>query len=101
VESPFQKSLMDRHLRVEVDGRDLWIATAEDLVLLKLLASRPRDTLDVADVLFVSGQLDATYLRHWAGVLGIQSQLEQALRNLDEDELSRRKPHFIAVCAQL
>jgi predicted nucleotidyltransferase len=78
-ESPFQRSLIERRLPVDIDGRTVWIATAEDLVLLKLLASRPRDTLDVADVLYISGQLDVSYLRQWASDLGILPQLEQAL----------------------
>lgn len=79
-ETDFQRSLMDRRMKVEFDdSRSLWIVTPEDLVLLKLIANRPRDLIDVADVLFVQGQLDETYLRHWASVLTIQDRLTRAL----------------------
>ena len=79
-ETDFQRSLMDRRLKTEFDdSRSLWIVTPEDLVLLKLIANRPRDLIDVADVLFVQGQLDETYLRHWANVLTIQDQLTKTL----------------------
>ena len=47
--------------------------------VLKLLANRPRDIGDVADILFVQGELDQEYMRKWARPLGIESQLEQAL----------------------
>lgn len=79
-ETDFQRSLMDRRVKTEFDdSRSLWIVTPEDLVLLKLIANRPRDLIDVADVLFVQGQLDETYLRHWASVLTIQDRLIKAL----------------------
>ena len=54
--------------------------SAEDLLLHKLLADRPRDRSDVADLLLVCGQLDHAYLRSWAGRLGIQARLDKTLR---------------------
>ena len=79
-ETDFQRSLMDRRVTAELDAsKSLWIVTPEDLVLLKLIANRPRDLIDVADVLFVQGQLDEPYLRHWAKQLDITDRLEIAL----------------------
>lgn len=83
VDSDFLESLILRRIPVDIDGKTLWIATAEDLVLLKLLASRPRDLLDVDDMLFICGKLDTDYLLRWANQLGIRPQLEIALKNLD------------------
>ncbi len=74
-ETPFQQSIMKRRQRFELSGRSLPFVTPEDLILLKLLANRPRDLGDVADVIFVQGQLDETYLRHWAEILGITDRL--------------------------
>lgn len=48
--------------------------TVEDV-----LANRPRDQGDVADVLFVQGQLDESYMRHWAHQLDITDRLNTAL----------------------
>jgi hypothetical protein len=79
VESAFQQSVIMRRVQVDVNGRQISIASAEDLVLLKLVAARPRDLLDVADILFISGQLDVLYLRHWADELGIRDRLEHSL----------------------
>ena len=56
-----------------------WFVTAEDLILLKLLADRPKDRIDIADTLFIQGRVDESYLRHWATTLGVVPQLDAAL----------------------
>jgi hypothetical protein len=78
-ESNFQVELLNRRRVADVDGRKLWIASPEDLVLLKLAAGRPRDLIDVADVFFTQGDLDVQYMRKWAVNLDIQKELERAL----------------------
>ena len=50
-----------------VGGQPVRFATAEDLILHKLFAGRPRDLEDVRGVLArKGGTLDRAYLRHWA-----------------------------------
>jgi len=83
-ESEFQKSLVARRQRETLEGHPIWFVTPEDLVLLKLIAGRPRDFVDVQDVLFTQGELDNAYLRRWAGSLGVADRLEQALREWQE-----------------
>jgi len=78
-ETAFQHSVMDRRQQLTIEGRKVQFISAEDLILLKLLANRPRDLGDVADVLFVQGQLDEPYLAHWAEQLGIRDRLQTAL----------------------
>ncbi len=78
-DTPFQAAIMDRRLSIPFEDRDLWFVTPEDLILLKLLAYRPRDQGDIADILFVQGQLDEAYLRQWAQSLDITDRLEKAL----------------------
>ena len=63
-----------------VEGWEGWFVTAEDLILLKLLANRPKDRVDVSDILFVQVTLDEAYLRRWAATLGIAVELEDSLR---------------------
>lgn len=78
-ESDYQKELLKRRRKAEIDNLTAWLVTPEDLVLLKLIANRPRDLVDVADVRFVQGNLDETYMRHWAAELGIADRLEKTL----------------------
>ena len=80
-ESTFQESLMSRRIAYEFKGRKLTVVTPEDLVLLKLLANRPRDIGDVQDILFMQGELDETYLNNWAKELGIADRLRSILEN--------------------
>lgn len=77
-ESRFQKSLMQRRQQTEVEGLFAWVASAEDLILLKLIAGRPRDLGDIQDILLVQGKLDRTYLEQWANELGVQTRLVEA-----------------------
>jgi len=66
------------------DDDEAWIVTAEDLIVLKVLSGRPRDAIDVQDVLFMQGELDRDYMRHWAERLGVLENLEMALGKFDE-----------------
>jgi hypothetical protein len=79
-ENPFQLSLMERKHRLPVNGFEAWVASPEDIVLLKLVASRHRDLGDVQDILFMQDQLDESYMRKWAAELDVSGALEQALR---------------------
>jgi hypothetical protein len=78
-EAPFQHEVLRRRRSLQLNGLTAWLVSPEDLVLLKLLAARPRDLADIGDVLFTQGQLDEAYLRHWADQLGVRAALEQAL----------------------
>ena len=66
-------------MRLEVDDVLAWVASPEDLILLKLVAARPRDIADVMDICLAQGQLDEFYLRHWAKELHVLSRWEQVL----------------------
>lgn len=86
-ESRYQRELLNRKVRVQVEGLEAWLVSPEDLILLKLLAGRPRDYGDIVDILFVQGQLDENYLRHWSAALGVADRLEKALRDSKEQSL--------------
>ncbi|MEX2142680.1 MAG: nucleotidyl transferase AbiEii/AbiGii toxin family protein [Pirellulales bacterium] len=83
-ESLFQHSLLNRRRRDVAEDHEYWLVSPEHLLLLKLIASRPRDYLDAKDVLFTQGQLDEEYLRHWAKELGVLGKLEQVLKESRE-----------------
>ncbi len=78
-ETEHLQKLMERRVTLDVLGRPVDFATPEDLILLKVLANRPRDLADIADVVFMQGQLDDAYLRHWAERLGVLDRLDKAL----------------------
>ncbi|MCR9295590.1 MAG: nucleotidyl transferase AbiEii/AbiGii toxin family protein [bacterium] len=80
-ETPYLRSVMDRRMQVDFDDGSMSFVTPEDLILLKLLANRPRDLGDVSDILFVQGELDTKYMYRWADALGIAERLTTALDN--------------------
>jgi len=78
-ESPFQREVLARRRRHELDDMPICFVSPEDLILLKLIAHRPRDIADIGDIRFTQGQLDEEYLRDWAKQLGVLDALERVL----------------------
>jgi hypothetical protein len=78
-ETRFQREMMRRRRKDVLWGIPVELVTSEDLVLLKLLANRPRDLGDIEDLRMVQGDLDEAYMRRWAAELGITDRLERAL----------------------
>ncbi len=78
--SPLHQSALNRRSIVPLGSLQTPVCSPEDLILLKLLASRPRDFDDVMGVLGKPGaQLDLDYLWSWAERLGLQSELHYVL----------------------
>jgi hypothetical protein len=78
-ESSFQHEILARRRPTTIEDATIWLVSPEDLVLLKLLAKRPRDIADIDDILFTQGKLDEDYLRTWAARLGVSDDLESVL----------------------
>lgn len=79
-ESKYQETLLTRHQRVIVEGIEAWVVSPEDLIILKLIAGRPRDIGDILDILMAQGSLDASYLRHWSEHFGLTERLDETLK---------------------
>ena len=78
-ESRFQQSVIDRRQQLEVDDLRAWVVSPEDLIVLKIIAGRPRDIGDVLDILLTQGRLDEAYMRKWCDELGVLSLFEKTL----------------------
>jgi Nucleotidyl transferase AbiEii toxin, Type IV TA system len=78
-ESAFQEQLLARRRQGQLDESPVWFVSPEDLILLKLVAGRPRDLADAGDVLFTQERLDENYMRRWADKLGVLPALETIL----------------------
>lgn len=73
-ETDLQESAIDR----AVDG----VITAEDVIVFKLLAWRPRDQDDVASILEAGHDLDTLYVERWAAEWQVADRWQEALRRL-------------------
>ena len=61
---PYEEQAIQRAELTEIEGLRLPICTAEDLIVHKAIADRPKDWLDIEKVLLRQrGKLDVTYVR--------------------------------------
>lgn len=81
VTTPLQDASFARRCEVRVPslGKSVPVVSPADLILFKLLAGRPKDRIDVQNVLTVQGVPDPEYLRAWAQRLGVEQQLDEAI----------------------
>jgi hypothetical protein len=87
--TPYEQQAIARAVRIEVAGTPVPFATAEDLILHKLFAGRPRDREDAVGVVRRKGQeLDWSYLREWTRELSMvpgREDLPDRLRELQTE----------------
>ena len=76
----YRRLEFERRKPVELAGFRTWIVSREDLILSKLVWARDAGSeLQIRDVrALLGGAADMGYVRHWAGVLGVTAQLEEA-----------------------
>ena len=87
---PFEEEAVARAVTVDVAGVRLPLPTPEDLVVMKAVAHRPRDLIDVEAVLDAHTKLDTQRVRRWV------REFSMALGNPDlfsdlEKVLQKRK----------
>ena len=90
--TPYEAEAISRAVVVEIGGAKVPFASAEDLIIHKLFAGRPRDLEDAAGVVRRKGpELDWGYMRRWAnefarvaGREGLPAALEELRGELGE-----------------
>ena len=76
-----QESLGRRRL-IPLDMFSVWVASAEDMILLKLKASRDQDFVDVVQIISQQEKaLQLDYLWSWADRLGLEDELSYVLKS--------------------
>ena len=75
-----------RRVQVALFGRQLWLPTAEDVIITKLRWARGRDKDDARGVIAVQGdKLDWPYIEAWCGRHGtttLLAEIRQSLPNI-------------------
>ncbi len=63
---PYEEQTIQRAELIEIEGFSLPVCTAEDLIIHKAIADRPKDWLDIEKILLRQGaRLDVEYIRNW------------------------------------
>ncbi len=69
--SGFERQTMARAERLQLAGAEIAVATAEDLLIMKVLAGRPQDDQDIQGLMIAQGKhLDWNYCLYLAAELG-------------------------------
>ena len=82
--TPFQITAFERRQKVDFHGMDVYIITAEDLILSKLLwAAGSKSEKQLTDVRnLMRNPLDVKYIEAWAGKLGLENTYDQCRRDI-------------------
>ena len=84
----FEVQALHRAVAVDVAGAEVRVVTPEDLVVYKLIASRPRDRDDVRAVARTQARmgrpLDWSHVEKWAAYWGITDRAAELRRDLGE-----------------
>lgn len=82
-QDPHDQERWRRRNTVATLDREVWLPSAEDVVIAKLRWGRGKDLEDVKDVLTVqAGNLDWSYLEEWCGKHGTLERLTSLRRTL-------------------
>ena len=62
----YEEQIVERAVQRDLGGRSAWICSAEDLIIQKASAGRPKDWQDVEGLLIEQrGKLDEAYIKNW------------------------------------
>jgi hypothetical protein len=75
--TPYERQAMTRVKKHKIGNVEVKFASAEDLLVHKVMAGRPRDLEDARSVLLKNPKADVTYIRKWLGELS--AALDQPL----------------------
>lgn len=86
-QSPYEREAIARARGVKFDGVEVRIASAEDVIIHKLVAGRARDLEDVRGILIKNPALDLALVRRWLREWGdlIESPLVERFEEIERD----------------
>ena len=82
---PFDQERFRRRVAVKLFGRQTFVPTAEDVVIMKVRWLREKDRLDIKNVLTVQrGKLDWNHIENWCRQHGTLARLEEIRRSIPD-----------------
>lgn len=81
---PFEEDLIRRSDLVSYEGVAFRLATSEDLIVMKLIAGRKQDTVDIARLVEAAKGLDWKYIRRHVKAFARELDLPEMVTALNE-----------------
>lgn len=88
---PFEEEVLRRAIAVEVAGVVIPLPTPEDLIVMKAVAHRPRDAVDIESILDAHAKLDLRRIRRWVGEFANAMDMPELLADLEAIVAKRPK----------
>ncbi len=63
--TPYERQAISRSKIIPLKGTDVMFASAEDLIIHKIFAGRPRDLEDIKSILLKNPDIDREYIKKW------------------------------------
>lgn len=63
--TPYETEAIKRARKIFLMGNEVCFASAEDVVIHKIFAGRPRDLEDIRTILIKNPEIDKQYIRNW------------------------------------
>ena len=91
---PFEEAALGRAREVDFDGTRLRVATPMDLVIYKIVASRPRDLDDAEKLLLLHADIDVAYVREVIGAFAAAIEQPERVEVLEAllEKVGRSSP---------
>jgi len=80
---PFEEEMINRSVIAEKDELRLKVPTPEDLIIMKIIAGRPKDLVDIASILKFHKNLDIKRVKFWVKQFAEVLEMPEILENLE------------------
>jgi predicted nucleotidyltransferase len=80
---PFEAEVVERSTWIRAGNVRIRLASAEDLVIMKAVAGRPRDMMDIENVIRANPDLDVERIRRWVREFSAVLDMPEIHSNLE------------------
>jgi predicted nucleotidyltransferase len=88
---PFEKEAITNGVWVDLRGVRLPLPTAEDLIIMKAVAHRPRDLVDIESIMDAHQKLNLRKIRRWVREFSTAVEMPEIFNDLEKILVRRRK----------
>ncbi len=89
----FELGMLKRASKVRIERTSISVAAAEDLIVLKAIANRPIDDMDILGLLEYSSDLDFDHVRHHIEQLAGLLEMPELVENFEDILAKHKKRH--------
>jgi predicted nucleotidyltransferase len=88
---PFEKEAITNGVWIDIRGVRLPLPNAEDLIIMKVVAHRPRDLADIESIMDAHPNLNLRKIRRWVKEFSTAIEMPDILNDLEKILTRRRK----------